>query len=184
MQVRSNPSDFLLRQELFGIRIGLHFMDFRSLRLAKKLAAIVGMAAGALVLAVPASAHVEASPALIKPSAPTTVTLTVKHGCAGSPTTKLAVKAPTTVTKFAGIAPMGWKAAVNGSVLTFSGGSLGAKTEGKFSFSFTAPKTEGTLLFPTVQTCAKGQTSWIELPLANGKEPKLPAPMVKVSAKA
>lgn len=163
-------------------------MDCHSLGLAKKLATVTGIVvvigAATLVFAAPAGAHVEASPAIIRPSAPATVTLTVEHGCAGSPTTKLAVKAPSSVTKFAGIAPKGWKAAVNGSVLTFSGGTLGAKTEGKFSFSFIAPKTEGTLMFPTVQTCVKGQTSWIELPLANGKEPKLPAPMVKVSASA
>lgn len=30
----------------------------------------------------------------------------------------------------------------------------------------------------------QGETAWIELPLANGREPKLPAPIVTVGSKA
>ena len=138
-------------------------MKRRSFVVAATIAAVFGSAGVA-------SAHVGVSPRVVKAGAKATVSLTIPHGCAGSPTTKVAVKAPASVNGLTARAPEGWTASVSGSVVTFAGGSLDAKTKGRFSFSFTAPKTEATLVFPTIQTCAKGETAWIELPLANGKD--------------
>ena len=145
---------------------------------------VIATIAVGLVSAAAASAHVGVSPRVVKAGAKATVSLTIAHGCSGSPTVKVAVKAPASVSGLAALAPKGWAGSVAGSIVTFTGGSLDAKTQGRFAFSFTAPATETTLMFPTVQTCAKGETAWIELPLADGKEPTLPAPFVKVSSAA
>ena len=139
---------------------------------------------GSLVLvAMPVEAHVEATPAVVKPGVKATITLTVPHGCLSSPTIKLAVKLPATVTGAVPVAPKGWKGMVSGSVATFTGGPLPVKQTARFGITFTAPKTEGTLAFPTVQTCVKGENAWIQKPLANGAEPDYPIPTVVVSSK-
>jgi periplasmic copper chaperone A len=130
-----------------------------------------------------AGAHVHASPDKVVSGATATVSFVIGHGCAGSPTTKVAIKVPSTVSKVAGVAPKGWKAAVAGSVVTFSGSTLPDKTKGLFGVSFVAPMKTGVLEFPTVQTCVKGETSWIQPTPANGKEPNYPIPTVLVTAK-
>jgi periplasmic copper chaperone A len=130
-----------------------------------------------------ASAHVHSSPDKVVSGASATVSFVIGHGCAGSPTTKVAIKVPSTVTKVNGVAPKGWKATVNGAVVTFSGSTLADKTKGLFGVSFVAPSKTGVLEFPTVQTCVKGETSWIQPTPASGKEPDYPIPTVTVIAK-
>ncbi len=145
----------------------------------------LGLATATLALLVitasGAGAHVHTSPERVKPGASATVSFVIGHGCSGSPTTSVAIKVPATVTKVSGVAPKGWTASVSDSIVTFSGGSLVDKAKGSFAVTFTAPAKTGTLLFPTVQTCAKGKNSWIDAPLANGSEPKNPAPFVAVT---
>ena len=130
-----------------------------------------------------ASAHVHTKPEKIVAGSTATVSFVIGHGCAGSPTTKVAIKAPSTVTKVSSVAPKGWKGTVKGGIVTFVGGPLPDTTKALFGVTFTAPATAGPLLFPTVQTCVKGETAWIELTPAGGKQPENPAPMVLVTAK-
>ena len=139
--------------------------------------------AGLSVVAFPADAHVEATPPVVKPGVSTTITFTVPHGCLGSPTVKLAVKFPTSIAQVVTVAPKGWTGSVSGSVATFTGGRLPVKQKAGFGLTFVAPKTEGTLQFPTVQTCDRGQNAWVQQPLANGDEPEYPVPTVLVSSK-
>ncbi len=130
-----------------------------------------------------ASAHVHAKPEKVVAGAPATVSFVIGHGCAGSPTTKVAIKTPSTLSKVAAVAPKGWTATMKGSVVTFVGGPLPDKTKALFGIMFTAPSSAGELTFPTVQTCVKGETSWIQPTPASGKEPDYPAPVVLVTAK-
>lgn len=145
--------------------------------------ASIGMIAFGIVGAVSTSAgaHVHTSPEQVKPGAATTVNFLIGHGCGTSATTSVEIKTPATVTKVAGVAPKGWTVSMKNSVVTFSGGTLANKAKGSFGVTFTAPTRTGTLVFPTVQTCAKGKNSWIESPLASGEEPENPAPIVVVT---
>jgi periplasmic copper chaperone A len=137
--------------------------------------------AGMTGLAIPAGAHLESSPSQVAPGASATITFTVAHGCAGSPTTKVRMKVPATLKDVTVRPPKGWTGSIAGSVATFSGPPIPAKSATSFKVSFTAPKTVGVLMFPSIQQCSKGENDWIERPLANGKEPEHPAPTVRVS---
>ena len=111
------------------------------------------------------------------------VTFTAEHGCNGSPTTKLAIKLPVGVTAKKPVGPKGFFGSVAGNVITFDRGTLAPTVHGAFTAVLTFPKTKGLLAFPAVQTCVKGSTSWIELPVAGGTEPAHPAPQIGVGAK-
>lgn len=130
-----------------------------------------------------ASAHVHTKPETVVAGTPARVSFVIGHGCAGSPTTKVAIKIPSTVSKVTSVPPKGWKSTVNGSIVTFVGGPLPDKTKALFGINFTAPLSAGPLAFATVQTCVKGETSWIQPTPANGKEPEYPAPVLLVTAR-
>ena len=50
-----------------------------------------------------------------------------------------------------------------------------------FTLGFKAPETPGeNLFFKTVQTCAEGETAWIEEYTGEGEEPEHPAPVVLI----
>ncbi len=147
----------------------------------RMLVSVVLSVAIAGVVASSVGAHVNTAPQQVKPGKASTVDFVIGHGCGTSPTTSVAIKMPPSVTKVAGIAPKGWKVSVANSVVTFSGGSLPDKVKGNFGVTFTAPTKTGPLVFPTVQSCAKGKNSWIDAPLANGDEPDNPAPIVVVT---
>jgi periplasmic copper chaperone A len=130
-----------------------------------------------------AIAHVESSPAQIKPGKPATIAFTIPHGCNGSATIGVDIKLPTSISETKTVAPKGWTGAITNGVAMFSGGTLDAKTKGAFTITFTAPKSDGVLKFPTVQKCVKGRNSWIEPPNTDGTEPEYPIPTVTVSSK-
>jgi periplasmic copper chaperone A len=129
-----------------------------------------------VLLPVRAEAHAEAKPSNVKAGARATITFVIEHGCSGSPTTGVAVKLPSGVTKPAATNPKGWTSSTKGNVVNWSGGTLPAKTEGSFQLTMTFPSTAAVLTFPLVQTCAKGTVRWIEGPKADR-----PAPTVKVN---
>jgi uncharacterized protein YcnI len=133
-----------------------------------------------VVSATAASAHVEPSPSKIKAGATAVVTFTIPHGCSGSPTTGLDVQVPAAVTVFKPVAKTGWTSTVKGQVVTFAGGTLGAKVKGTFQLQVTAPKAVGPLDFKVIQRCKVGETDWIEVQKAGAAEPEHPAPRVTV----
>ena len=148
------------------------------------VAVLVAAGIGALTWPGRAEAHVEPSPAVIRPGTIATVSFTIPHGCSGSPTIGVAIKLPAGLLDAKSTAPKGWTVTIRNSIATFRGGSLPAKTPGKFPITFTAPKNEGKLLFPTVQTCTVGKTSWTEPTPADGAEPDYPIPTVLVASSA
>lgn len=161
-------------------------------------------AAGALVaigvLAVPASAHVEADPSEAPAGSTTVISFAIPHGCAGSPTTSIDMKLPEGVTEAKPVYQGGWTAAVTSGAITpytnqdgekiseapteikWSGGTLPDGQVLELRVEVTLPDKAGeTVTFPTIQTCEVGTTDWIELPGADGKEPEHPAPSVKLT---
>jgi len=128
-----------------------------------------------------AAAHIESDPAAVAAGSTATVGFNVEHGCDGSNTTELQIKIPDGITDAQPVDLAGWTATAAADTVTFSGGDLDAETPAVFSVTFTAPATPGTIYFPIVQTCAVGQTAWIEIPAEGAADPDHPAPAVLVT---
>ncbi|TXH38129.1 MAG: DUF1775 domain-containing protein [Rhodospirillaceae bacterium] len=131
--------------------------------------------------------------------------LRVPHGCAGSPTTSIRVQIPEGVRQAKPMPKAGWTLTVKKhklaqpydwygtkveedvSEIDWSGGNLPDAFYDEFIFRATLPEDEGkTIRFPVIQTCAKGQEKWIEIP-ANGQDDdsvESPAPGVKLGKKS
>jgi uncharacterized protein YcnI len=176
-----------------------------SIRPFARLAALPAAAAVALSFAAPASAHVTATPSTAAAGAYTVVTFSVGHGCEGSPTTKIEIQVPESVLS---VTPSRHPfydvertieqldepvADAHGNEVTERTASIvyTATTplpDGQrdaFELSFQIPDAEGeTLSFPTIQTCQKGETGWVEVP-ADGQdadELESPAPAFEIVA--
>src|SRR3954470_12315567 len=98
-------------------------------------------ATGALLIVTAgvAAAHIDPDVSQIPAGAKATVTFTVEHGCGESPTTKLEIKVPASVTDAAAVTKAEWTSATSGDVVTITGGPLDAHTEDTFAITFTAP---------------------------------------------
>ncbi|MFN8017125.1 MAG: DUF1775 domain-containing protein [Acidimicrobiales bacterium] len=138
----------------------------------------------ALAVAGTASAHIDPDPTTVAGGTTVTVAFTVEHGCDGSPTTKLEIKAPDGATDPKGIDVAGFTASTSEQVVSFTGGSLGADTEQAFQVSFGAPAAGGDLAFPIIQTCQEGEIDWIQVEQPGQPEPDHPAPVVTVTPAA
>lgn len=159
---------------------------------------IVGL--GVAVMASAAGAHVTDDKDEVAAGGYDAVTLTVPHGCDGSPTTQLAVQIPE---GFMSISPQvnpGWEITVQTEPLdtpiddgeggqvtervasvTFTGGPLPAEFRDTFTIGFQAPDTPGEMAyFKSVQTCDQGETGWIEEWDGEGEEPEHPAPALRI----
>ena len=86
----------------------------------------------------------------------------VEHGCDGSPTIELEIKVPDDVVDPTPVEKEGWTTDVAQGIVLFTGGSLPADKEDTFSIKFTAPSTNGALVFPSIQKCTVGQINWIQ----------------------
>ncbi|MEU6138697.1 YcnI family protein [Nocardioides sp. NPDC047086] len=171
--------------------------------LARLGAPAIAAAGITFLLAAPASAHVTVTPTETAAGAYTVLTFSVGHGCEGSPTNKITIQVPegvNTVTPtrqpFYDVKVTKEKLAepvkdAHGNELTERDATIvyTAKTplpEGQrdaFEVSLQLPEEEGTLAFPTVQTCEKGETAWIEeTPEGATEEPESPAPAFEVTA--
>lgn len=133
----------------------------------------------AALWALPASAHVDAA---IDSQDGSTVTITwsFEHGCEEQPTTGLEIKLPDGTTNVEPQSPAGWTAALrDGTVLTWTGGSIPDGEAAAFTASMTLTAAEGdTVPLPTIQQCGDTSTEWIQTPGADGAEPEHPAPTV------
>ena len=177
-----------------------------STRRAAGLILGLGCGLGALVLgAGPAAAHVTPDKSEVPAGGFTAITLTVGHGCEGSPTTQVVVQVPEGINDVTpGILP-GWDIEVateplpepiedahgeqiteRESQVTFTpqpGNELPDGFRLGYTLGFQAPDTPGEyLFFKTIQVCAEGQTEWIEEYTGEGEEPEHPSPVVEVVA--
>lgn len=116
-------------------------------------------------------------------------TLSVPHGCDGSPTTALRVRIPEGVTSFTPQVNPGWAIDVTedgGEVteVTWTGGPLAPDQLDEFGLSLKLPEGAAgeTLYFPIVQQCEGGEVAWVEIAEPGGEEPEHPAGTVLVTA--
>lgn len=150
--------------------------------MSSKLAVSFFTALAVVALALtPAGAHTSADLVAVPAGSEASLKLKPGHGCSGSPTVEVAIRAP-----FEGAVAGdvdGWTATSTAdgegnTVLEWTGGLLPADETGEFTVNFTAPDSVGVLLtFPSVQTCENGE----ELAWINGDpESDFPAPRLLI----
>jgi uncharacterized protein YcnI len=171
-----------------------------------KGAIVCAVTAGTVALvATPAWAHVTVTPTETAAGSYTVLTFSVPHGCDGAATTKVSIKIPQEILSVTPSVNPGWTpkktmAKLSPPVKDAHGEEVTervsevvytAKTpladdlRDKFELSLQLPKTPGkTLAFPSVQTCEKGETAWVQVPAAGQKADDLehPAPSFVVTA--
>ncbi|GGR71097.1 uncharacterized protein YcnI [Nocardioides luteus] len=171
--------------------------------LARIGAPAAAAAAVTLLVAAPASAHVTVTPTETAAGAYSVLTFSVGHGCEGSPTKKVTIQVPEGINTVTPTRQPFYDVEVtkekldepikdaHGNELTERDATVvyTAKTplpDGQrdaFEVSLQLPEEEGTLAFPTIQTCEKGETAWIEeTPEGASEEPESPAPAFEVTA--
>ena len=164
-------------------------------------------AAGLLLTAVaaaPASAHVTITPSDTAAGAYTVLTVSVGHGCEGSPTTALDIQIPEQILSVTPTVLPGWEVEkqmvqldepvedAHGTVTTERVGQVVYTADqplpdgyrAAMELSLQLPDAAGeTLTFPVVQRCAEGETAWTET-AAEGQEAEeleRPAPTVTIT---
>lgn len=156
---------------------------------------VLGTAAGiALALGVPlaASAHVHVDAAGdVHAGATQTLTFSFSHGCDGSPTTALAIDIPEAAGNATPIAQGGWtitrEAGADGTptrIVYTAENPIddGVKATVSLDVLFTEESAGTTVAFPATQTCAEGETAWVEI-AEEGQDPhdlEAPAPVIAV----
>lgn len=171
------------------------------LRLAA-LPAAVGLLT--LATAGTANAHVTITPTETAAGAYTILTVSVPHGCDGSPTTKIAIQIPESILSVTPTRNSFWTESIqkkklatpvkdaHGNEVTERVATVTytAKTplpdgvRDTLELSLQLPDAAGeTLAFPTIQTCAKGKTGWTEVAPdgESAEELEHPAPAFTVS---
>ncbi|RNL81330.1 DUF1775 domain-containing protein [Nocardioides marmorisolisilvae] len=169
-----------------------------SARITTLSALVIG---GGLLLAGPASAHVTISPGEGHAGDYVVGTVAVPHGCDGSATTKVAIKIPEELLAVTPTINPSWnvekkfvklpKPVTNAygeevtervdQVVYTAKKPLPDGFRDAFELSFQVPDVAGTTIyFPTVQTCEKGQTAWVEIAAEGAEEPEHPAPAYQV----
>jgi periplasmic copper chaperone A len=170
---------------------------------ARLFAVPVTAAAVTLLAAAPAGAHVTGSPSDATAGAFTVLTMSVPHGCDGSPTTRIEIQIPESVLSVTPTRNPLYDVETtteqldepitdeDGNEITERTGTVvyTAKTplpDGQrdtFELSFQVPDAAGEMLaFPTVQTCEQGQTGWVEVPEEgqDAEELEHPAPAFEI----
>jgi uncharacterized protein YcnI len=159
-----------------------------------------------LVVASPAVAHVTITATETDAGAFTLVTVSVPHGCEGSPTTKIAIKIPDRITEvtpsrnaFYDLEVVTSKlddpiVAEDGDEITESVSQVvytartplpdGQRDTFELSLQIPDDAAGKTLAFPTIQTCEAGSTAWTEVAADGQSEDDLehPAPAFEVTA--
>lgn len=160
-------------------------------------------AAIALSVVAPASAHVGATATDASAGAYTVATFSVPHGCEESPTTKIEIQVPESVLSVtptrnpyydvrASITELdepttdahGNEVTERTSSITYTARTpLPDGQRDTFELSFQVPDAAGEVLaFPTIQTCEKGRTDWIEVAAEgqDAEELEHPAPAFEI----
>ncbi len=170
--------------------------------------AVGAVAAGAVVAsATGALAHVSVTPTVTEAGAYSLLTFAVPHGCDGSPTTRISIEVPEALVTVTPTVNPGWtvKKVMTTLPTPVDDGHGGQYTERVSEVVYTArtplpdgyrdtltlqaklPEKAGeTLSFPTVQTCEKGETAWVQVPAAGEDEDSLehPVPAVLITKAA
>ncbi|WP_198169392.1 YcnI family copper-binding membrane protein [Herbidospora daliensis] len=136
----------------------------------------------------PASAHVTVTPSTTAAGAHAVLQFSVGHGCAKSATTKIAIQLPAQITSVAPTRAAGWTIVQQVASVTYSAEiPLPDGYREVFEIAVTLPEAKGTtLVFPTIQTCERGEAAWTEVP-QDGQdvgELEQPAPSFVVSEPA
>lgn len=166
---------------------------------------VVGVLTAATVLlgAAPASAHITVTPSTTVAGEYAVLTFSVGHGCDGSATTDVAIDIPKGIDVVTPTLNDRWtikkqtepipnadtsdEEAVTERTtrVTYSAKSpLADGYRDTFELSVPLPTQPGeTLVFPTVQTCEKGETRWTQVPKAGQTEDDLetPAPSMELT---
>ena len=172
-------------------------MSLRTLARLGAAPAVLGIAV--LGVAAPAGAHVTITPSTTAAGAFAVLTVSVPHGCDGSPTTEIAIRSPRRSTPSRRPATPLWEVEkevqqldppvtdAHGNEITERVATVTYTTDeplpegyrDSFELSVQVPDADGTtLVFPVVQTCEEGESAWIEVP-AEGQSAddlELPAP--------
>ncbi len=166
-------------------------------------APLAALAAVALV-ATPAGAHVSGTPSETAAGSSTVLTMSVPHGCDGSPTTKIEIQVPESVLSVTPTRNAFYDVEANiqeldepvtdahgnevtertASIVYTSNDPLPEGQRDTFDLTFQVPDAAGeTLAFPTVQTCGKGRTAWVEVPSGgqDAEELEHPAPAFEIT---
>ncbi len=159
------------------------------------------LAALALLLPCAASAHVVLSEPEGAPGGYYVGAFRVGHGCAGSPTTALRVEFPAETPNVKPQVKAGWTISIErerlatpakgegGATMTERVKSItwrGRLDEAMFEEFFVRiqlPQREGALYLPSIQTCAKGEARWVEIPSDAKPAGEHPAPKLTIVRK-
>jgi uncharacterized protein YcnI len=176
-----------------------------SLRTLPRLGAVPAVLGAVALVAAPASAHVTVSASTTAAGAFTVLTVSVPHGCEGSPTTKVSIQIPEGINSVTPTRNALWEVdkevdqldppvtdahgnEITERVSTVTYTAKAPLPDGyrdSFELSLQLPDEEGTtLVFPTIQTCEEGESAWIEVPADGQSEDdlELPAPSVTTTA--
>jgi periplasmic copper chaperone A len=143
-------------------------------------------------------AHVTLEPKSASAGSYSKLVFRVPHGCEGSPTTEITVKLPAGILSVKPQIHPGWKistkkiklekpAELHGKPITetisevaWSGGRIPDEFMDEFGMSVKLPeKSEGKLVFPVIQKCAKGSANWEEVTTSeHAGHTKFPAPFL------
>ena len=152
-----------------------------------RTATVAPAALAALVLsAVPASAHVTLVASSTAAGATAVLRMEVPHGCEGSATTEVAVRAPDAVTDVAAEDTERWDAQVTAEGVTFrTDDPLPDGMRDEVTLTVRLPDEVGAeLVFPVVQRCEAGESAWTEVAGggASRDELDMPAPVIVVTS--
>ena len=158
-------------------------------RVIARAGIVPATAAAVLLLAGPASAHVTITASETAAGAYTVLTLSVPHGCDGSPTTEVAIKVPDGITEVTPTRNAFYDVEVvtegAGQVVYTARTPLPDGQRDTFELSLQIPEDAAgrTLAFPTIQTCEEGSTAWTEVAADGQSEDDLehPAPAFLVT---
>lgn len=138
-------------------------------------------AAFATLLFSQANAHIVLTDPVAPPSTNYAGLFRVSHGCENTGTISLRIEIPAGVEVIRAEPEQGWKVSTqrkgaNIAAVVFSYGYLPPKARGHFGILMRTPDKAGTVYFPTVQSCEKGENRWTEIPTAGQDWHDVPHP--------
>ena len=136
----------------------------------------LGVTAIALIVPAAAAAHVIVSPPYVEDGVGSEIAFTMPNERPPHATIEVRTTAPPGISIVSAAAPAGWKATVDGSTVTWSGGRLENRESASFPVRILARVRAGTYAFTSVQTYDDGATvRWKAdlsvLPAAGAKAP-------------